>query len=385
MANSDPWISKQVGNYRIVEIINSGTFGSVYQGKHLVFEHDPVVAIKLPRAAFHTEEERTAFMKEAQLQRQLRHPYILPILDAGFQNGIPYLVTMYAAGGSLRARLGKRNGQPLSIDEALVILTQVGQALHYAHQHQPLVVHRDLKPENILFDDKSKALLADFGIAVLLSSIRTGLVGSGGTPPYMAPEQFEGLASPKSDQYALGCIAYELLTGHKLFSIPHPTLEAFWYHHAKVAPVPPTQYNPQLPASIELAILIALSKDRVDRHSDVAAFIQALIGTREQPVEGIVYFDADQVSSTTTKIPVRTTLLTYRGHTAGADAVAWSPDGRRIAVSGSGDQIQVWDTVTGETLVTYLEHTGRVEAVAWSPDGKRIASGSIGVNIWQAE
>lgn len=234
MTNSDPWIGAQVGNYRLVEIINSGTFGSVYKGKHLFFEHDPVVAIKLPRATFHTEEECSAFIQEAQLQRRLRHPHILPILDAGFQNSMPYLVTMYAAGSSLRTRLGKRNGQPLPLDEALMILTQVGQALHYAHQYQPSVVHRDLKPENILFDEQGNVLLADFGIAVLLSSIRTGLVGSGGTPPYMAPEQFEGLASPKSDQYALGCLAYELLTGWKVFSIPHPSLEAWWYHHGVI-------------------------------------------------------------------------------------------------------------------------------------------------------
>src|SRR6266700_1680195 len=257
MVDSDPWIGKQVGNYRIVESINSGNFGSVYKGKHLHFEHDPVVAIKLPRATFHTEEERSQFIQEAQLQRQLGHPHILPILDAGFQNGIPYLVTMYAAGGSLRARLGKRNSQPLPLDEALVILTQIGQALHYAHQYQPPVVHRDLKPENILLDEQGKVLLADFGIAVLLSSIRTGIVGSGGTPPYMAPEQFEGLASPKSDQYALGCIAYELLTGRKMFSIPN-------------------------------AILLAISKDRSKRHSDVVAFIQAMTGTKvQQKVGGV--------------------------------------------------------------------------------------------------
>src|SRR6266566_4513730 len=288
MVSSDPWIGKEVGNYRIVESINSGNFGSVYKGKHLHFEHDPVVAIKLPRATFHTEEERSQFIQEAQLQRQLGHPHILPILDAGFQNGIPYLVTMYAAGGSLRARLGKRNRQPLPLDEALVILTQIGQALHYAHQYQPPVVHRDLKPENILLDEQGKVLLADFGIAVLLSSIRTGIVGSGGTPPYMAPEQFEGLASPKSDQYALGCIAYELLTGRKVFSIPNATLEAWWYHHAKVEPMPPRQYNPHLPALIEQAILLAISKDRSKRHRDVVAFIQAMTGTKvQQKVGGV--------------------------------------------------------------------------------------------------
>ena len=118
MANGDPWIGTQVGNYRIFEIINSGAFGSVYKGKHLYFEHDPVVAIKLPRASL-PEEERNEFIKEAQLQRQIQYQHILPILDAGFQNGIPYIVTMYAAGGSLRGRLGKRNGQPLPLDEAL--------------------------------------------------------------------------------------------------------------------------------------------------------------------------------------------------------------------------------------------------------------------------
>ena len=282
MANSDPWIGTQVGNYRIVEIINSGNFGSVYKGKHLHFEHDPVVAIKLPRATLHTEAECNEFIQEAQLQRQLRHPHILPILDAGFQDGISYLVTMYAVGGSLRDRLGKRSGQPLPLDEALVILTQVGQALHYAHQHQPPVAHRDLKPDNILFDEQGNVLLADFGIAVLLSSIHTKLVGFGGTLSYMAPEQFEGLASPKSDQYALGCIAYELVAGRKVFSIPDPGPNAWWFHHAKVEPVPPRQYNPQLPAHIEQAILMAISKDRVKRHRDVAAFIQAMIGTKEQ-------------------------------------------------------------------------------------------------------
>ncbi len=226
MANDDPWIGKQVGNYRIIEIITSGAFGCVYKGKHLLFEFDPVVTIKLPHAIL-PEEERSEFRKEAQLQRQIRYQHILPIVDAGFQNGIPYIVSMYAAGGSLRGHLGKRNGQPLPLEEAFVILMHVGQALHYAHQYQPSVVHRDLKPENILFDEKENVLLANFGIAVLLSSIRTGFFGSGGTPPYVAPEQFEGLASPKSDQYALGCIAYELVTGRKLFSVPNPTLEAW--------------------------------------------------------------------------------------------------------------------------------------------------------------
>ena len=277
----------------------------------------------------------------------------------------------------------------LPLDEAFVILTQVGQALHYAHQYQPSVVHRDLKPENILFDEKGNVLLADFGIAVLLSSIRTGFFGSGGTPPYMAPEQFEGLASPKSDQYALGCIAYELVTGRKLFTVPNPTLEAWWFHHAKVEPVPPSQYNPQIPSSIEQAILIAISKDRLKRHRDVPAFIQAMIETKEQRIlEGFVPLGTGYLSSTISKPPVGTTLLSYRGHSAGAMAISWSPDGRRIASSGARDKtVQVWDAVTGQTLMTYSGHADWVEAVAWSPDGRRIASSGAQdkmVQVWDA-
>src|SRR5260370_5283762 len=188
MANSDPWIGKQVGNYHILAEIKSGSFGSVYRGKNIIFEDDPVVAIKLLHASLHTQQERTEFIKEAQLLKKLRHPYILRILDAGLQENIPYLVTEYAAGGSLRDRLRKYNGQPLPIEEAIAVLTQIGQALHYVNQQH--IVHRDLKPENILFNDQGEALLADFGIAGLLTTTHTRQEVLLRTPLSIAPQQF---------------------------------------------------------------------------------------------------------------------------------------------------------------------------------------------------
>jgi serine/threonine protein kinase len=280
MAANNPLIGKQIGNYRLLAEINSGSFGSVYQGKHTIFEDDPMVAIKLLHTALRSTQEHTEFIKEAQVLRKLQHPHILRILDAGIQDGVPYLVTEYAAGGSLRDRLNTSNGKPFSLDEARGILTQIGAALHYAHERR--IIHRDLKPENILFNRAGEALLADFGIAVLLASTRTGQVGVSGTPPYMAPEQFEGLASARSDQYSLGCIAYELVTGHRLFTILAPTLEAYWFHHAKVEPVPPTHYQPQIPLQIEQAILTALAKDRTQRHKDVPTFSLALLKSSEE-------------------------------------------------------------------------------------------------------
>src|ERR1700730_18370456 len=124
MAANNPLIGKQVGNYRILAEINSGSFGSVYQGKHIIFEDDPMVAVKLLHTTLRSPQEHAEFIKEAQVLRKLQHPHILRILDAGIQDGILYLVTEYAAGGSLRDRLKQSNGKPLPLDEATTILTQ---------------------------------------------------------------------------------------------------------------------------------------------------------------------------------------------------------------------------------------------------------------------
>jgi serine/threonine protein kinase len=275
------YIGKQIGgDYRIIAELNSGSFGSVYRARHMIFEDDPIVAIKLLHSNLHSSQEREQFIQEARLLRKLRHPYILPVIGAGFQDSTPYLITEYASSGSLRDRLNKQHGQPLSIEEALTILTQIGEALHHAHQQN--IVHRDLKPENILFNAQGEALLADFGIAAILTTAKTRQIDVGGTPSYMAPEQFEGTLSMKSDQYALGCIAYELLTGQKPFVLPNPTLEAMWFQHSKVYPVAPTQLNPLIPTHVEQAIFKAIIKQRTDRHADIAAFITALQKTAKQ-------------------------------------------------------------------------------------------------------
>jgi hypothetical protein len=183
-------------------------------------------------------------------------------------------VTTYASGGSLRSRITQRQGNPFPLEEALGILTQIGEALAYTHQKH--ILHRDLKPENILFTAHNEVLLADFGIAVITEMASTRQVAPEGTPYYMAPEQFEGMISAKSDQYALGCIAYELVTGRKPFCVPYPNIEAIWYHHAKVRPIAPTQCNPQVPLHVDQAILQALAKHRLDRHRDIHSFLAAL-------------------------------------------------------------------------------------------------------------
>src|SRR5712691_8461400 len=100
MADENPFIGKHFGNYRLVAELNSGSYGSVYQGKHLIFEDDPIVAIKVLHAHLASPGERAQFIQEAQVLKKLKHPHILPILDAGIQDGLPYMVIEYASQGS---------------------------------------------------------------------------------------------------------------------------------------------------------------------------------------------------------------------------------------------------------------------------------------------
>lgn len=277
MTEQSNLIGKRIGSYRLVNQLSTiGGFGSVYLGKHIVFTNRPIVAIKILYAHLASEQEKERFLQEARFLDQLKHPHILPIIEAGIEDGLPFLIVEYAANGSLKDRLQKRALHPLPLEEALTILSQIGQALQYAH-HQN-IVHRDLKPDNILFNTRGEALLADFGIATVLDAARTKPVDSIGSPPYMAPELFDGIASMRSDQYALGCIAYELMTGRKPFLLPPGASWLAWgYKHLTEVPLAPTRLHPHLPMHIEQAILKALAKDCTNRHRDISTFITALM------------------------------------------------------------------------------------------------------------
>jgi len=234
-----------------------------------------LVAIKLMRnASLHSEQEKARFFHEAEVLQRLKHPNILPLVDVGIYDDSPYLITEYAPHGSLRNRLNQQPDRQPPIEDALSILSQIGQALHYAHKQE--IMHRDLKPENILLAVNDEAMLADFGLAMILQTMNTTMknLGVEGTPAYMAPEQFKGEVSKKSDQYALGCIAYELFTGQKPF--PANSIHELMYKHFNEDPIPLCQLNPSLPRNIEQAVLKALSKRSNERFTDIWTFITAL-------------------------------------------------------------------------------------------------------------
>ncbi len=267
------YVGKQIGNYRITDLFDSGSFGRIYRATH-IYLPNRIVAIKVMHLTFlGSQQERDNFLQEARLLDISKHPNILSIYDLGIEDGFPYIIAEFAPNGSLRSRIQRYAPKPVPQQEALNILTQVGQALHYVHEQ--LIVHRDLKPENILFNAKNEALIADFGIAVFLETQKTKYVNVIGSPHYMPPEQFEGFASRRSDQYALACIAYELFTGQPPFTAGHPI--ALWNKHQNEPPRPLTELNPTVPAHIEKAILTALAKKREDRYHDVASFVSDLL------------------------------------------------------------------------------------------------------------
>jgi serine/threonine protein kinase len=278
-------IEQYIGNYRITATLGEGACGHVFLGTH-VFLPNRLVAIKVMNATpVNSFEELERFRREAQFLDWLKHPHILPVIDVGVCEDYSYLVTEYASNGSLKDLLDQQPHRLLSEEKALRILSQIGQALHYAHQNG--VVHRDLKPANILFNAQGDALLADFGIAMLLSRACTEQAEVAGTPAYMAPEQFEQVVSQKSDQYALGCIAYELLTGQQPFSARN--LYSLVLKQMHEQPLPLTYHNPCISPHINQAVLKAM-----------ATFLAALRCSQGKensslPLRGISGHSLDQV------------------------------------------------------------------------------------------
>jgi len=260
-----------ISKYRIAGELGESDFGRTYRGEDTTHK-DSIVAVKMLRPVLLVSTQiGNSFLQDAQFLKMLKHPYILPTLDIGIDKQLPYLTTKYMTDGSLQSRLGQVAPRPLPVQEAVSILSQVGQALHYAHQQD--IIHRDLKPTNILFSAAGDALLSDFGIdAMLAAGTKRGLAMT--TALYMAPEQFRGTFNKETDQYALGCIAYELLTGRPPFSATD--FFSLGYKHTMEAPIAPTQLNLLLPRSLEQAILKAIAKNPADRHADIAAFLTAL-------------------------------------------------------------------------------------------------------------
>jgi serine/threonine protein kinase/DNA-binding beta-propeller fold protein YncE len=272
---------QMLGNCRILEQIGQGGMGTVYRAFQPSL--DRVVAVKVISPLLVGDETALArFRREAQTVASFRHPNILTVYDFGEQDGVTYLVSEFAAGGTLRSCMGA----PLSLPDAVSLLRPVASALDYAHARG--VVHRDVKPANVLIHADGTLVLSDFGLALQPSGPQLQqLTASGllvGTPAYMAPEQGRSSqVGPSADLYALGVIAYELLTGSVPFTGETP-LSVMLAHIQD--PLPPArERNPALPPAVETVLQQALAKQPEHRFATGAALVQALEDAAHAPLE----------------------------------------------------------------------------------------------------
>lgn len=261
------------GRYAVERELGRGGMACVYLAQDRVSGGPVAIKVLHPDLAMALGADR--FRREVQIERQLEHPNILGVLEAGEAGGLLYYVMPYVAGESLRARMDRES--QLGVDEAIGIAVQVARAL--AHAHARGIVHRDIKPENILLDG-GRALLADFGIARALSAdaeqrlTQTGI--SLGTPAYMSPEQSmaDRALDGRGDVYALGCVLYEMLVGQPPFT--GPTAQAVMARHHLESVPSLTVVRPTVSDALEDIVLRALAKTPADRWPSAAAFGDAL-------------------------------------------------------------------------------------------------------------
>jgi predicted esterase len=261
------------GRYRIEREIGAGGMALVYLALDL--KHDRQVALKVLRPEIASSVGHERFLREIQISAQLNHPHILTLIDSGVVADILFLVLPFVDGPTLRDRL--HSEVRIGAEEGVRILSEIASALDYSHELG--VIHRDIKPENILLH-RGAAVVSDFGIALGLSAARderlTTAGTSLGTPGYMSPEQVEGDRAPdhRSDVYAIGCLAYEMLSGEPPFK--GSSTQALLAQILTADPPDIRERVPDLPIEIDGAIRKALAKTPEDRFPSAGSFADSV-------------------------------------------------------------------------------------------------------------
>jgi formylglycine-generating enzyme required for sulfatase activity/serine/threonine protein kinase len=282
-AGAGEWsgLKQEFGRYRIVRQLGKGAMGAVYLADDTQLERQ--VALKTPHFETQpTEELLERFYREARAAATLRHPNICPVYDVGQIEGTHYISMAYIEGNPLSAFVRTK---PQPERQILLVVRKLAQALQDAHDHG--IVHRDLKPANIMVDKRNEPVIMDFGLARQLQSEKNiRITQSGmliGTPAYMSPEQIEGdldKVGPQSDQYSLGVILYELLTGQLPF---RGSLSAVMAQILTKETARPSQLRPDLDLRIEAVCLKMMTKDRAQRFASLSAVAEELAGILKNP------------------------------------------------------------------------------------------------------
>ena len=356
----------------------------------------------------------TRFLREIEIAAQLQHPHILPLLDSGDRDGFLFYVMPYVTGQSLRERIGREGELPLH--EAVRLLIEVVDALAHAHAHG--VVHRDIKPDNVMLSGRH-ALVADFGVAKAVSEATgansvTTLGVAVGTPTYMSPEQ--AAADPhidhRSDIYAIGVMAYELLAGRPPFTgaTPQQVLAA----HVTEEPDPVSKRRPGVSPALEQVVMKCLAKRPADRWQ-TADELLAQLEPLSTPSGGITPAQMRPTTAVASRrmrgmmiaaavlLVIATAtivglVLSRRGPSftlgqatritseAGLEIIpSLSPDGKFVAyLAGTSARMRIFvRPIAGGRTITLTDDTTAVQnEPRWSPDGATIlfrAGGGVAV------
>jgi len=273
----DNLVGQIIGEYRLIRHLAHDRTASVYFAEHK--DNRYWVAVKIVGHSKGVNRKIAQCSAETHLLPSLNHPHIVRVRECGIQDGMQFLVTDWATRGTLLDLFA----QSVPISTVTAYVKRIASALQYLHTMH--IIHRDIKPANILVEQDRNALLADFEFAVDYRNCQN----RAGTPAYAALEQWEGQSCPASDQYALGVLTYQWLSGELPF---HGSSTEIATQHRN-APLPPLQNKiPQLPDTIDQVLLTALAKDPDSRFTNVQTFADAL----ERACRYLSYWTPSQIA-----------------------------------------------------------------------------------------
>jgi WD40 repeat protein len=425
--------------YIILGPAGRGGFGAVYKAMDTEFGNRQVAIKEMSQRDLTPLElgsANHAFHHEALILANLTHPNLPRIYEQFVDAGRSYLVMDFIDGETLEERLARLNGQRLSHEQVLDIVTQLCSVLEYLHSRQPPIIFRDLKPANVMIDASNHVYLIDFGIARLFKPGQAKDTTPLGSSGYAAPEQYgRSQTTVRADLYALGATLHQLLTGEDPAASPfhfsalsfsdQPALRGLdtlvtSMLHVEVdrRPVSATvvkqelqrlstqmllgQTQKQLPNKIPPAYQAPqMDKPRTPRSPKVPIQLQI------RPMPNLLYVCYGHTSRITAlgwspdskwlasasydktiriydSVSGKEQQLPLTGHRDRINSLSWSPDSKFLASTSDDGLVMIWHVARSESTLSYTHHAGHVNAVAWSPDGSKLASGGDDktVQIW---
>ncbi len=333
-----------LAGYQLEEIVGRGGMGVVYRARHVLLERTAALKLLSPDVAA-DEAFRERFVRESRMAAALEYPHVVPVYDAGEQDGLLYIAMRYVDGEDLGTLL-EREG-PLDPARALSIASEIGSALDAAHERS--IVHRDVKPANVLLDERG-AYLSDFGLTKPVSS-ETRLTAHGqfvGTIDYMPPEQIEGTRlDPRSDVYAFGCVLYHMLAGAPPFQ--RDSAVSLMYAQLRDRPPAISHRHAGLSEALDAVFARALAKRSADRFESCFDLVEAARAALNLDTTSPALRLVPRVSLTTILVAAREPRL--------RSAVRGMLDGERFAFTEAGS--------SEETLAAARETRPDILVLEW--------------------